>query len=276
MGHVLGDDIFSVFFLMHEFGVHTLPRSQIAVILPAQYREVVEASASVREHFRLLSDNPVAFYDGDTPTAISGQPACFPRLLFGWRYFGYSNLDWLDAVKPTETVVSAFRRHAMQLFGLEDSMDPSARSSCSVLFIVKDQATAAHHFSIANVDELILALRERTACSVERVTWAGMPLQQQVSAIYEKRIVVSLHGSDLMNCIFQPLRSGIIVADFCEENGKCGWRSREVDLWFSRFPTRLLNLIPSNGHLVTWNGQAATWNVERFIEVLLYMNATLG
>ena len=76
-----------------------------------------------------------------------------------------------------------------------------------------------------------------------------------------------------MNCIFQPLRSGIIVADYCD-NG-CGWRSREVDLWFSRFPTRLLNLIPANGHLVTWKGQAATWNVERFIDAVLYMNATL-
>ena len=95
----------------------------------------------------------------------------------------------------------------MTLFNLRDSApdDRPSPPACSVLIIVKDEASAAHKFSIANVGGMVQALRDKTACSVERATWAGMSLKSQVSAIYDRRIVVSLMGADLMNCIFQPL-----------------------------------------------------------------------
>jgi len=81
-------------------------------------------------------------------------------------------------------------------------------------------------------------------------------------------------GADLMNCIFQPLHSGIIVLDFCVSETLCVM-SREVELWYANFPSRHVNHVPARGHGVTWNGNAATWGVDAFIDAVLSMHYNL-
>ena len=271
MGHLIGDDIFPAFHLLHDFCLHELPRSDIWFVLPARFRDEVGARRIVREHFSLLSANPVEFFDdGGSFTVDGGKAARYERLLFGWAKHGYSFMD-RGMVVPSEAVVDAFRRRAMNFFQLEER----ASAACSVLMVVKDVASAAHVFSVANVDELMHALRERTSCSVEKVTWQGLPLQEQVASIYAKRIVVSLMGADLMNCIFQPLHSGIIVPDQCHSEAICV-SSREVELWFSRFPSRKVATIPVLDHGISWSGNVANWDVARFVDAVLEMNASVA
>jgi hypothetical protein len=261
--------------MLFDLGLASLPRSDVWIVVSGgmgmdQRGELTKSI--VRQHYDLISSNPVLTTDGFASYYINEKPAYFQRLAVGWDRYGYA---YEGTVTPTEAVVAAFRRRAMQLFALEDRAPPAAvPPACSVLFIVKDLASAVHAFVIANADELITALRERTNCTVEKVTWAGMPLPSQVAAIYDKRIVVSLMGADLMNCIFQPLRSGIIVLDFCVSEDLCVM-SREVELWFAHFPSRNVNHVPGRGAGVTWNGGAATWDVDAFVETVLRMNNSI-
>ena len=277
MGHLLADDVFASFHILHEFGLHELPRSDVWFVLQARFRREVAEKRVIRDHFSLLSSNPILFFDDDDSfAAVGGGPARFERLLFGWAQYGYSRQD--RGQRPiSEAVVRAFRHRTLQVFNLEEDGPPQASlPACSVLFIEKDVLTARHVYSVGNLDELLNALRERTACTVERVKWAGMPLQSQVAAIYKKRIVVSLMGADLINCIFQPLRSGIIVPDQCIPETSICPSSREVELWYSRLPSRLVTTIPAKGGAIEWRENVATWSVDQFVADVVAMHRTLG
>lgn len=298
LGHLIGDEIFSTFHLLFELGLANIPRSDVWVVVSESVdQRFMFAKSIVNEHYNIISSNPVLFMDESDggPYNIGGQPAYFQRLVFGWDRYGYAyEYAPEGTIIPSEAVVAAFRHRAMQLFALEDRVQPAP--ACSILFIVKDVTTAEHVFAIANVDELIAALRKRTHCSVEKVTWAGMPLANQVAAIFDKQIVISLMGSDLMNCIFQPLRSGIIVPDFCatEETDcppaspptfwnpnpppppYCVCKSIEVRLWFSHFPSRNVTRVPASGHGITWNGNIVTWDIEYLLAAVLQMHSILS
>lgn len=267
---VLGDDIFATFHLLHDFALDSVSRSDIWWVLPSYRRTPVGTVGVLREHLDLITANPVVFFDDWRDYEIDGKPAHFERLLFGWAMYGYSRLD-RDQVVPSEATVSAFRRRAMQLYKLEDR--PQSASACSVLILSKGDA-AAHPFYIANVDELAAVLLSQTACSVERATWQGMSLPSQVAKIYDKRIVVSLMGADVMNCLFQPLRSAIIVPEFCISDDLC-LGSREIELLFSRLPSRKIASVPARGSGIVWNDTRVTWDVTHFVELVLQMNASI-
>ena len=272
MGHLIADDIFPAFHLLHEFALLDVPPSDVVFVLPALFQKEVAARSIVRDHFRLLTSNPVAFFDSPASFATfdGGKPARFERLLFGWRHYGYSLMDRGNVV-PSEAVVGAFRRRAMQVFALDERPQPPA---CSVLVIVKDAKSALHVHSMENLDEIMRALREQTPCTVEQATWAGMPLASQVAAIVDKRIVIGLMGADLMNCIFQPLRSGIIVPEFC--NDAYCITSREVTLWYAHFPSRKVVTIPARGHGVAWNDRSVTWDAASLVRTVLQLHDDLG
>ena len=274
MGHLLADDIFPTFHLLHELALLDVPLADVVFVLPAQFKQEVAARGIVRDHFSLLTSNPVAFFDRPTSFATfdGGKPARFERLLFGWKYHGYAMMDRGNVV-PSEAVVGEFRRRAVRVFGLEGRPPPPPRA-CSVLMVVKDANTALHLHTIANFDDVMRALREQTPCTVEQATWAGMPLASQVAAIVDKRIVIGLMGADLMNCIFQPLRSGIIVPEFCNE-ASC-ITSREVTLWYAHFPSRKVITIPARGHGVSWSGRTVTWDTASLVSTVLRLNEDLG
>ena len=290
LGHLIGDEIFSTFHLLYELGLANIPRADVWVVVSESVQQrYMFARSIVNEHYQLISSNPVLFMDASDggPYKMGGQEAFFQRLVFGWDRYGYAyGYAPEGTIIPSEAVVAAFRHRAMQLYALEDHVLPAATPpACSVLFIVKDVTTAEHVFAIANVDELIAALRDQTNCTVKKVTWAGMPLANQVAAIYNTTIVISLMGSDLMNCIFQPLHSGIIVPDFCTTEADCPITSPptfcvcasiEVRLWYSHFPSRIVHRVPARGHGISWNGNIMTWDVDHLLRAVLLMQYNLS
>ena len=113
MGHLIADDIFPAFHLLHEFALLDVPRSDVVFVLPAQFKQEVAERSIIRDHFSLLTSNPVAFFDSPASFATfdGGAPARFERLLFGWKFHGYAMMDRGNVV-PSEAVVGAFRRRA--------------------------------------------------------------------------------------------------------------------------------------------------------------------
>ena len=130
----------------------------------------------IRELYGLITANEIIYFD------VSVQnDAVYELLLVGWDGYGYSFGSHLP---PSETKVDAFRRRAMSRSNIykssPDYYDPDLFSvnSCNIIFIVKDMGTADHKFGFTNADELLRAVAKKTPCSIERVTWSGMPLAE--------------------------------------------------------------------------------------------------
>ena len=259
IGHVLGDDIFTMFSLMYDFNIHMLSPDNTTVILPRNVQGAVQSRAILRDHYNLISTRPIVFVDG-------GSSDVYEYMLVGWAGYSYS---FGSRIPPTEHKVGEFRRRAMTLFHLNEI----PQYVCSVLLIIKDMLSAEHKYGLSNADELVDAVRGNTHCSIEKVTWSGMTLASQVAAIYDKAVVVSLPGTDIMNCLFQPLRSGMIIPDQCNENGCSG--SNEIRLLFSFFPSRRVYAVPVNTSGMLWDRNILTWDPGHFVESILRMDKLL-
>lgn len=260
VGHVLGDDIFTMFSLMYDFNIHMLPPDNTTVILPRKVRDNVQGRAIILEHYNLITTRPIVYVDG-------GSSDVYEYMLVGWEGYGYS---FGSRIPPTDNKVGEFRRRAMTLYHLKEI----PQYTCSVLLIIKDMASADHKYGFSNADELVNGVRNKTHCSIERVTWLGMTLASQVALIHDKTIVVSLPGTDIMNCLFQPPRSGMIIPDQCNERGCSG--SNEVRLLFSLFPSRYVYTVPVNNSGMSWNRNILTWNLDHLVESVLRMDKLLN
>ena len=76
-----------------------------------------------------------------------------------------------------------------------------------------------------------------------------------------------------MNCLFQPLRSGMIVPDQCNERGCSG--SNEIRLLFALFPSRHVYTVPVNNTGMAWDKNILTWDAGHLVESILRMDKLL-
>lgn len=265
IGHLLGDDIWAIFSALYDHNLQSILASDIWMILPGEFEEEVKRRSIISQHYRLVSTNPILFLRGQTTNHI-----VYEKLLTGWDGYGYS-MGYIHKTFPNPEKVAAFRRRALILLDLKES---ELQGRCNVLFLEKNVQIAHHKYSISNIDELMKALRATTACTIEKVSWHGMSLRDQIAKIHDKSIVISLPGSDMMNCIFQPTHSGIIVPDQCNEVNVCTG-SNEVNLWFGRLPTRIVYTLPAVNNGLIWNGNRAFWNATHFVETVVNMNKLL-
>jgi len=261
IGLILGDDIWVMFSLLYDLNLHHHPRNDTFLVVPKVYKSFFEKKI-IYELYNLISSNPIVFFDQEDNFH---QNIIFETLIVGWDGYSYS---YNEKDMPQEKV-AAFRQRAIDVYNLHDNHD----DACAVLIIEKNSAVAEHHFSIINFNDLMSALRKQSSCKIEKVSWAGMSLKDQISKIYDKTIVIGLPGSDILNSIFQPIFSGMIVPDQCNSKGCYG--SNEVRLWYSRMPYRLVYSVPSKGSGLTWTDNHAIWTENHFIDSIKYMHKML-
>lgn len=303
LGHLLGDDIWATFSMLFKFNLDNLNPSKLFILMETSNQGQMLGSQHAIEHYKLITPNEIIYIDP------SVQKMCVENLLVGWNELTYSHnhrdlsLQQVTAfkkssIKPEYTAksaawlqngttitvsffdhshsvlslfpqVKAFRKRALKYIGKPDDRS----TSCDVLFVLKDNAIADHKFWISNVPELMNALRTRSNCTITSMTLSGFTFSQQIEAFINKRIVVALPGSDIMNSIFQPINSGLICPYRCNDN-KCGG-SMEIALWYSRIPHRHFVNIPPNKSL-KWNGSTLTWNVDHFVNQVLEMHERIN
>ena len=63
-----------------------------------------------------------------------------------------------------------------------------------------------------------------------------MPLREQLTLMGSTDVVLSLAGADMMNCVFMPTRSALVIPDrYINGNWEA---SQDVRLWFKFLPGR--------------------------------------
>ena len=115
---------------------------------------------------------------------------------------------------------------------------PSPHSPARVAMLAKDTHSAKHKIHIGNLPTIAIHVRERLGVHTEIITWAGMPLKQQVELMARSDVTFSLGGSDTINTVFMPTCSAIVVAwrklDNFSKHTHNGWESSaDVELLFN-------------------------------------------
>ena len=199
IGHVLGDDIWAYFSLLYDLNLQFVSRKDVWIIISKSLEDTINKKSIIQQHYQLISANPIIYYDNNLDN--KHKNVIYQNLIVGWAGYGYVVTNkYGKSLQPEK--IAAFRLRVVSSFGLSDKINSS--STCNVLFIEKALGVAEHKYSISNVDELIQTLRENSSCKIEKASWHGMTLKDQITKIYDKNIVIGLPGSDIMNCIFQP------------------------------------------------------------------------
>ena len=263
IGHVLGDDIWVIFSRLYFMNLHNSLDNIHLLIYESNKQKFIKKSI-ITEHYNLLTDNNIEYFtniDIQNTKNMDSKTYCYEKLIVGWNKLSYSyNNDMISLPQ-----VEAFRNRALAYAGITDQINAPI---CDVLFILKDNLSAEHKYHIFNVDNLVNGLRKYTKCNIKTIVWSGMTLKDQIREIANKRIVVSLPGSDIMNCIFQPIHSGIIVPYRCNDDICEG--SNEIRLWYAKIPyRRLLQRKPSNN--LKWSKYSLQWQLKDFISSIMNM-----
>jgi hypothetical protein len=208
-GHTLGDDVFPTFQAQELWGIGP----ELGVVL-------YERSPSARL-FRFLT----------TTDPLSAGPSfrkCFSRLISGWSHFGYASRK---NVLPGASL-NRFRDYVM------DHLNVSWRAGPRTLtftVLEKDMSAAEHRATIADAADFERRLlRLYPGAVVQRVRWSGVANKDQVQIMINTDVVISLPGSDIMNCIFLPPVSAMIIP---HRRVSGSWEgSNEIDIWFRFAP----------------------------------------
>ncbi len=266
IGHVLGDDIWAIFSALYFWNLHMLHSNKLWIVLPETYKTEFQSKSVIGSLFQTITPNKIIF--------VSSQDhLCFQHLLTGWSGLTYSYNDRPISVPS----ILAFKRKVMQALDI----NIEHRNECEVLFIEKDLKVAEHKFSIVNVDELISYVNKFSTCSASKITWQGMELRDQIAKISAARIVVSLPGSDIMNCIFQPIYSGLLVPDRCDTESKTCEGSNEIRLWYSKIPGRHFRTFGGNldssvkSYPLKWSKNSLTWDPDHLLHEVRSMNIAI-
>ena len=266
IGHVLGDDAFVIFTRLFSLGLG--PASNVTVLLSeaadGPSLESLQRGPIIRELYHLVTDRPLALMREGL-----SSPAAYARLIVGWDRLTYAIRGRSDDVVPLMPLplVEAFRRRALAYAGLPLTL-PAAPTLCDVLIVEKNASVAEHVYSINNAGALVAALRE-AGCRAQATQWAGVAFRQQIALIAHRPIVVALPGSDVMNCIFQPTHSGMLLPHRCSDQG-CE-DSNEVTLWFAKLPHRKVMQFPRDDINLVWHGTSLTWRVAHFVAAVRAM-----
>ena len=261
VGHILGDDVFAIFSSLYTWGLHRVNADKVYIVIPdrgGDHRKTAKSKTIIGELYQIITRNSLVFASFD-------KEERYERLLVGWNDLTYGfNRNVLSI-----PMMQSFRMRALKTFELHE---PVNGTTCRVLFAIKDTNVADHKFSIGNVDELKSAVALNTNCSVSTVCWQGLGMRAQLEFIYMATIVVSLPGSDIMNNIFQPIHSGMIVPDRCDsETGKCEG-SNEIRAWYSKTPFRRIQTFEGiNNPSLQWINKTLFWHPSHLVHAVSKM-----
>jgi hypothetical protein len=225
-GHVLGDEAFAVWQSLSALG---LENEEINIITSNDGIHQQQYECLTHNKIHCVTD----FYT--TPVSVEKLVVGMGRSGFA---LGHSNgrgpralTNRASFLTPFKQTFEAFRRHAYKIFNVPD--DDSSRKS--ILLLDKDASTAAHNCKLHRIHDVRqLLARKFESYDVRIMNWKGMKIEDQVKACAKARIVVTLPGSDMMNCIFVKPDCHIVYPLRFNSVDKKGSKhgSNEVDIWF--------------------------------------------
>ncbi len=198
-GHVLGDEVFAVWQSLCVFG---LQNENFNIITSNDYKH--------KQLYKCITGNLFSRNDFK-------QKILFEKLIVGTSRNGYalchnpyrklsSRASYLP---PFEEVFESFRKHSYKIFDIDEQLSQNKKRS--IVILSKHLPTSDHKSALHDVDKLITLISDQHKThEVKKVNWKGMDICDQIKEMCMTDLVISLPGSDLMNCIFLNPNSAII------------------------------------------------------------------
>uniref|UniRef100_A0A0G4I4T5 Glycosyltransferase 61 catalytic domain-containing protein n=1 Tax=Chromera velia CCMP2878 TaxID=1169474 RepID=A0A0G4I4T5_9ALVE len=256
-GHIMGDDVFSMFRLLRLFDAEPLVFPDFHMLLPPHWKN------NSQWHVLTTPDKVVTF-DQARETA-RGPVFCVDNLFVGISRLGFAFgseafHDLLDfkAIRrfvnhkgsqtslPTAGAsdhcspknahfceeMAAFRKRAMTTLEVAEKPIPHR---LSILLVEKGKGKVEHDHRIGNQAELGAMLRAAyPVAEVEEVAWRSVSLQRQVELVARTDIMIVQAGSDAMTAAWlHPAAELIIIGrpDLAACAALCG---NELGNWWSK------------------------------------------
>jgi len=210
-GHVMGDEIWPTFQLLHTFEAEKDPFQLVFIGSPINH-------GGSKIYYEISSQ--------DFPPISNIGTHCFSHVFFGAAGTSYSEgLPFGRAMKEYRDF----------LWRQSNITAPPLRRLPRILIILKNLTSASTNSAIINLSEAVQAVRsEYPHLTVTSLSWQGMAFRDQVRTMTEHDIVFSLPGNDLMNSLFLPTGSTIVVP--CRYASLGIEQSNEVRIWFKVMP----------------------------------------
>jgi hypothetical protein len=256
-GHVLGDEAWPIFRLVtkiqqrrgqhfhldhfHKYG----PRSPRCDTL------LTPMSAKVVNHGG--GDG-----GGETSPSDEFEGACYDELYIG--HDGFSYID--DRQKQPfffERDMKLFR--SMYHRTASSSFDENtATAADTILVMVKRFGT--HMSNLENVESLAQGIQAQLPQYLVKLTsWSDYQWEQQMEVLGRTRAIVSLPGSDVMNAVFLPDNSAVLM--FCRVMSPISVEaSNEEGLWLRRLSYVNTTVIPCDNSEVAYDMEKGTTRVS--------------
>jgi hypothetical protein len=120
-----------------------------------------------------------------------------------------------------------------------------------ISIIQKNMSVAYNSAFIDNGGALAAMLNSEFGAQISEYGWQGMPIAEQVQRMAQCDIMISLPGSDVINAVFMPTHSAMIIP--WRFLNSTGWDpSRELKWWFNLIPRRyIITYNPKYDHETT-------------------------
>lgn len=228
-GHVLGDEVFAVWQSLCVFG---LQNENFNIITSNDYKH--------KQLYKCITKNKL-FSRNDFK-----QKILFEKLIVGASRNGYALGHQLQCgrnlscratyLPPFEEVFESFRKRSYKIFDIDEKLLQNKKRS--IVILSKHLSTSEHKSALYDVDKLITLISEQHKThEVKKVNWEGMDIGDQIKEMSMADLVISLPGSDLMNCILLNPNSAIIspiryVYDSVGNDTYYRDNGNEIGIWF--------------------------------------------
>jgi hypothetical protein len=226
-GHVLGDEVFAVW---QSLCVFDLQDCEINIITNNQSRH--------QQQYKCLTNNRIHSFED-----FKNKQTSFEILIAGMCRNGYALGHQLIKQQrcgiscratylcPFKETFERFRQHTYNTFGINESSDEFKGQKRSILLLDKDINASIHKCKIFEIDKMMEVIQnQHTTHNVKKINWNGMRIEDQVAEMSLVDVVITLPGSDMMNCIFLHPKSLIICPHGFYNGRKSG--SNEIGGWF--------------------------------------------
>jgi len=226
-GHVLGDDIFSLYQALFLFN-----HSDHAVLL--HEGDLREPSMKLYE---LLPQLSLKQWKG----TLFQKPTCYEKLMLGFTKLGYAVARYDDFCNADTRMTHGrpeyqgdflemmrrFREYSFSVMNINRQ-----RPKSQITFIRKSLHAADNKLAWKNIEECVSFMEHSfPEESVQLVTWVGMSVKEQVQVMHDTKIFIGLPGSNLMNAVW--LNDDTVIIYVCRTTD-CS-RGNEWGIWFSNF-----------------------------------------
>mmetsp|Transcript_21741 Transcript_21741/g.36372 ORF Transcript_21741/g.36372 Transcript_21741/m.36372 type:complete len:440 (+) Transcript_21741:68-1387(+) len=227
-GHIWGDTIWPVFRMLYEFSLETQPFQMWLYIGTGGFEPTYQKlNKNIFDVFK--PQKVIEVFEDHLPTNPATQ--CYEKLLVGSAGMSYS-----EGATPTRTFQD-YRQFVMKKLGYRPEEMKLPRTKPRISILMKELIPGHSMCRINNVKEIEMMIAQKfPGVMVNQYNWMNMALLQQVAHMQNTDIVISHPGSDIMNAMFLPDGSTILIP--CRKLPDWGIdMSNEVRIWFKNVPT---------------------------------------